>query len=397
MSKAKELYGSPWTVPEYIIVLHHYFKHKGEPRHHLRDYVQELSRLMGRTPASINMRLENFQSLDESVVGKKRKGLGHIKGRGREIFDEWSKKQDSLRDCAQLLLNELATSTRTSLFEPDAVRIPKAFGQYELMDPIGDGSFGSVYSCAHLRTGLPYAIKIVRTDRISDVEVLSRFRREIKALKAFTHPNVIKLHEDNLEEERDFPAFIMDLARCSLGEHVEETFSEKPTGTDRPLLPFDEAKDIFLTIARAVEAMHQNDPPLIHRDLNPNNILRMPDGKWVVADFSLVKFRRGAVMTTTFATQSRRGGHGTQGYTAPEQWQDFSKADERADVYSLGVLIWELFSPAWPPMERGSLMLPEKLDVVVLTATDRHKDVRYSSVAKLLTAFEKATPEVSAG
>jgi serine/threonine protein kinase len=116
----------------------------------------------------------------------------------------------------------------------------------------------------------------------------------------------------------------------------------------------------------------------------------MADGKWVVADFSLVKFRRGAVMTTTFATQSRRGGHGTQGYTAPEQWQDFSKADERADVYSLGVLIWELFSPAWPPMERGSLMLAEDLEAVVLTATDRYRDVRYSSIPKLIAAFEQA-------
>lgn len=203
------------------------------------------------------------------------------------------------------------------------------------MDSIGDGGFGSVYSCVHTKSGDAFAIKIVRTDRIRDDEVLSRFRREIKALKAFNHPYVIRLHDDNLDRERDFPAFVMDLASCSLGDYVEESLAGQRATAERPRLPHEEAKVIFRTVAEAVEAMHCNASPLIHRDINPNNVLRMPNGDWVVADFSLVKFRQAAIVTTTFATQSRRGGHGTQGYTAPEQWQDFSKADERADIYSL--------------------------------------------------------------
>lgn len=393
MPKPSDIYGKPWSEREYIIVLHNYMLHRDEPRHHLRDYVKDIANMLGRSVGAVVMRMENYASLDPEET-QHRKGLVNISALGRKVFSDWFPKEEALRACAEVLIRDTRAADQPSLFDPEPVRLPWAFGKYDLLDPIGDGAFGSVYSCVNSDDQKVYAMKIIKTDKIADFEVLGRFRREIKALKALSHPNVIAIHEDNLDEQHDFPAFIMDLAESSLSEFLEKRLGGVPAGTNRPTLPQAETVAILKSVINAVQTLHENKPPLIHRDLNPNNILRMSDGRWVLADFSLAKFLPTAVVTTTFATASHQG-WGTDTYTAPEQWQDFKRTDQRADVYSLGVLIWEMLSPSWPPFDRSCLMLPKAIEAVVLKATERSRDLRHPSVQQLWDDFHKALDAAS--
>ena len=393
MSKPSEIYGKPWSEREYIIVLHYYILHRGEPRHHLRDYVKEVADLLGRTVGSVVMRMENYASLDPGESSR-RKGLVNVSTLGEKVFKEWFSQEGTLKACAEVLIRDTRGTEQPTLFDPEPVRMPRALGKYDLLDLLGDGGFGSVYSCVNSEDQKAYAIKIIRTDKITDPEVLGRFRREIKALKTLSHPNVIQIHEDNLDEQRDFPAFVMDLAKSSLSMFLEDRLGGQPAGDKRPVLPASEAIALLKAVMTAAQALHESRPALIHRDLNPNNILLMPDGRWVLADFSLAKFLPTAVVTTTFATGSHQG-WGTDTYTAPEQWQDFKRTDQRADIYSLGVLIWEMMSPSWPPFDRSCLMLPGALEAVVLKATQRSRELRQSSVKQLVAELSDAVQPMS--
>ena len=128
----------------------------------------------------------------------------------------------------------------------------------------------------------------------------------------------------------------MDLASHSLTSFVEET--AKASGrNERPAVTGEAAALIVLAACDAVAVLHGNKPRLIHRDINPNNLL-LRQGTWMLADFGLAKFLSTAPISTLFRT-STGPGPGTQWFTAPEQYRRFLDADERADIYSLGVLI----------------------------------------------------------
>jgi hypothetical protein len=384
-TKASELYGKPWSKREYIIVLYHYFEHRGESHDDSSSYVQNLASIMGRTPASVAMRLHNFESLDPEVT-KNRTGLQNIGPLGRDVFFYWFQKLDVLKECGEEYTREAKAASTPTLFDPDPVQMPLAFGKYEPLDEIGDGGFGKVFSCIDSTTGKHYAIKIIRTDLIADKEVLARFKREINVLKAIHHPNVIRIHEDNLAVEPHYPAFVMDLGEWSLRLYLDRNRGDSWQLDQKPLPSPDEARRIIEQILDGIEALHENTPAVVHRDIKPENVLRLADGTWAIADFGLAKFLPPSVVSTSFNTGSRKA-MGTSGYAAPEQFKDFRSACHTADIYSLGVLIWELFSPAWGQLDRSDTELPEPLEKVVLKATEKKPENRQSSVAKLRSDF----------
>jgi serine/threonine protein kinase len=257
-----------------------------------------------------------------------------------------------------------------------------------LLDHIGDGGFGHVFSCIEVETSQLYAIKIIRAERVGEREVLHRFHREMRALKHIQHPNVIRLHEDNLETEADFPSFIMDLADITLHSYIGDTVPPGD-GEDRRNLPIEEAATIFRSVLSAADALHSHNPAIAHRDINPSNILRLPNGVWVLADFSLAKFMTPTGVTSSFATQTKAA-WGTGLYAAPEQYRDFRTSDARSDIYALGILIWDLFSSGWPPFERETPLLPTPLIRLFRKCTERLPSSRYATVAELASDFEAA-------
>lgn len=387
MTTPEHLYGRPWSEAEFLIVLHYYFKHHDDPKHERTPFVQELSRTLGRTVSSILMRMENYASIDPTVQ-ETRVGLIHINEFGRRLFEKWKDQPDALGLTAGVLIRQAEQRDVPTLFNPSPIRIPKAFDRYELVDQLGGGASGLVFSCIDTQTGNAFAIKIIHSHIVQDAEMFHRFLREIRALKSINHRNVITLHQDNLESERNFPAFVMDLATHSLTGYLEEMRRRQNT-RKRPILQFNESEAIILSAMDAVEALHINQPKLIHRDVNPNNLLLLPDGRWVLADFGLAKFLSTAPVSTSFQTTTHRG-WGTMWYTAPEQYDDFMNSTEQTDVYSLGMLIWELFSTTAPPPSDRDLGLPERLASLHLRATDRDPKKRHSGINELRREFVKA-------
>jgi len=391
MAKVEQLYGKPWSEREYIITLHYYFQNRDMPRHAASPFILDLAKLLGRTPASIVMRMENFASIDPDASGA-RKGLGNGGPRCEEIFYDWYERPDHLASCAELLIREATPLPEFTLFDaPEPVALPKAFSRYELLDSVGQGGFGCVFSCVDIESGVQRAIKIIRAENQLDREALHRFSREIRILGSVRHPNVIRLHECNLESEEFFPAFVMDFANCSLTQHLE---SARKTGRERPRLIPDEARHIFRSVSSGVNTLHKAN--VIHRDINPNNVLLLPDGTWVLADFGLAKFIDSAATVSTFVTRTHAG-WGTAYYAAPEQYRDFKRTDERTDIYALGMLLWELFTNAWPPPERDQTGLPGQLASIFIKATERDVSARYQSVDDLLLDFESALDRIAEG
>lgn len=375
MPDVAELYGKPWSRTEYLIVLSTYFRTRGESNDAIERAIHDTSHAIGRTNRSVGMRLANFASIDPKVRNTKR-GLDHVDQKCRTYFSEWCDRLEVLHELAAALRSDLAGGEGT-LFDLHRVRLPYAFRRYELGDLIGEGAFGAVYSCIDAKTEESRAIKILRLDRIAEASMVHRFRREIKILRKAQHRNVIGLHEDNLDSEERFPAFVMDLADCSLPQYVHD-LAQREGRTLRPLLTAHEASAILSDVMLGVSALHDHNPPIIHRDINPNNILRMPDGRWVIADFTLSKFLLGT--STTYVTATTTRGWGTMYYAAPEQWRDFKAVDHRCDIYALGAVIWDLFTSAFPPRHDPDLQLPPEIETIVRKAmarepSDRHRDV----------------------
>lgn len=392
MKKPAELYGQPWRRRDLLIALHAYFANRDKPAHVTAPWILKVAEILGRTPASVLMRMANFASLDPATPSQ-REGL--VKGGPLcvRVFEEWSRKQAELAATARFLVEEETDSAneKFDLFNPEPVRLPRAFGKYELLDPVGAGSYGSVYSCISAEGTEPLAIKVIKLEAILDKETVHRFYREIRALKSIRHPNVIRIYEDNLDSEEKFPAFVMDLALCNLREFVAKITRGGPRDPEeRPRIGADTASKIMLAMFAAVEVLHQHQPPIIHRDLNPNNILLLPDGRWVLADFGLAKFLHVDPVATAFATGTTHVGIGTAYFAAPEQYRSLRNCGPQTDIYALGMLIWDLFSVNWPEPDRSDLGLPPALEPVFRKAAHRNVSSRYQSVEELRLEFVSA-------
>jgi serine/threonine protein kinase len=386
-NEPKYVYGTKWSEKEYIIVLDAYYKYKGEPTHADSPFVQRLSKVMGRTVHSITYRLQNYASIDPEEQNPRRKGKEHITVFGRRMFIKWSENKDTLRATAEAFMRQEEEALTPNLFNPNPQRIPITFhNSYELLDQIGQGGFGIVLSCLNINDGFVYALKIIDTSRISNTDCLKRFSREIKALKAINHPNVIHIYEDNLEKESSFPGFVMDLAECDLTKYMAEKAKRNNNNNARPVLAKTEASTIFLSILDAIEAMHEAKIPVLHRDLNPNNILRMFDKTWTLADFSLAKFIPPEPVSVSYATRSNVS-MGTPPYMAPEIYGSLKNASFQSDIWSLGWLMWELFSSEGPfPREKPS-GLPENMESAFLKAVQHKPNDRFKSVREMRHAF----------
>jgi serine/threonine-protein kinase len=394
MSNARELYGAKWREREHIVVLNAYFMYKGEAQHADSAFIQELSRVLGRTPHSILYRLQNYASIDPEETDPRRKGKAHVTEWVRRFFMDWSCKRESLSDAAEAFLRDLGAETEPDLFSSPP-RIPITFHNYELLDEIGRGGFGVVLSCLDTKTQRTYAIKVIDGARLYDVDSLHRFRREIRALRSVRHDNVIRIYDDNLEIERGYPAYVMDLAECDLPQYLRRLADERTDPCQRPVLPFAEAKHLLLSVMAGAQALHEAAIGMIHRDINPNNILRMLDGRWVLADFSLVKFLPLKPVSTSFSTETRAS-LGTSHYAAPEQYLDLKNADRRSDIHALGWLIRDLFSSEGPYPRRHPSGLPVILERVFLKATEYAIDDRYQSLVEMKNDVEIALDELAA-
>ena len=214
-------------------------------------------------------------------------------------------------------------------------------GRYRLDHLLGEGGMGAVWAATHLLTHKRVAIKLLKGE-IASPETLRRFVREARAASAVRHPNVVEIH-DILTLDDSSPAMVMDLLEGeTLAQYLERT----------EVIPLAELATIMAPVFSAVGSAHAAG--IVHRDLKPENIFlaRLGDGRVEpkVLDFGIAKLMPlGEKMDTAGAASTRTGAVlGTPYYMAPEQAFGEKDLDARADVWALGVILYECSSGRRP-------------------------------------------------
>ncbi|MHB8750155.1 MAG: protein kinase domain-containing protein [Aggregatilineales bacterium] len=274
--------------------------------------------------------------------------------------------------------------------------MPDLIGQridtYEIVALLGTGGMAEVYHARQtLGTGVSrdVAIKLIYTRLASTPEYMARCRREAQTLMVLRHPHILKAFD--FGEYRDSVYLVTELL---VGGSLAQLMANGP-------LTFQMINQLLVQIGSALDYAHKQ--AVIHRDLKPQNVLLDGEGNAFLTDFGIAKLLR-----DTTALTDTKSGLGTPAYMAPEQWQG-GKIDGRADLYALGVILFEMITGALPfnadtpasmmyqhlqepPPSAHNLRpgLPSGIDAVLGKALAKDKEQRFSSANELVTAFKAA-------
>jgi predicted Ser/Thr protein kinase len=250
------------------------------------------------------------------------------------------------------------------------------FPQLEIVELLGRGGMGAVYKARQRGLDRFVALKILPPEVGRDATFAERFEREARALARLNHPHVVTVHDIGRTADGLY-YFIMEYVDGVNLRHALKAGSVAPQ----------EALAIVGQICDALQYAHDNG--VVHRDIKPENILLDRRGQVKIADFGLAKLlgnEADASLTHTHQVM------GTLRYMAPEQMEGTHHVDHRADIYSLGVLFYELLTGELPI---GRFAPPSKkvhidvrLDEVVLRALEKEPDLRYQQVSEVKTGVE---------
>lgn len=261
-----------------------------------------------------------------------------------------------------------------------------AFPQLEIHEWLGAGGMGRVFKARQPSLDRWVALKVLPADQAKDLEWAERFTREARALARLNHPNIVQVH--------DFGSVRMggQLQPYLLMELVDGVNLRQAMQTGS--LTAREALSIVPKLCDALQYAHEHH--VLHRDIKPENILINADGGVKIADFGLAKLRDETVPDFTLTQSGAR--LGTLAYMAPEQVERPQDVDHRADIYSLGVVFYEMLTGELPlgrfpaPSEcKGS---DPRLDGVVLRTLEKQRDKRFQNAADFKSGVESAGSSV---
>lgn len=213
---------------------------------------------------------------------------------------------------------------------------------YELLDRLGEGGMGQVFLARQLSLDREVAVKLVRRELLTEEWFLERLEREAHILARLRHPHLVTVH-DFLRLPEGGAAVVMELLE---GGSLRDRLRAAPAG-----LPLPESLAVARQVAAALAAAHAAG--VVHRDVKPENILLDPEGRVRVTDFGMaLSLLPGALRLSRTGSTA-----GTPGYLAPEHWTG-AAADHRVDVFSFGVLLYELLTGRLP---LGSFNAPRQL------------------------------------
>ena len=212
-----------------------------------------------------------------------------------------------------------------------------SIGHYHIVESLGKGGMGEVYVAEDTRLGRRVALKVLSRDLAIDADRRERFEREARAVAALNHPNIVTIY--SVEEADGVPFLTLELVE---GRTLDALI---PPGG----LPVDRLLAYAIPLADAVGAAHQRG--ITHRDLKPGNVMISDDGRVKVLDFGLAKLKESnASLAASLPTQELTGEGrivGTVAYMSPEQAEG-KPVDPRSDVFSLGVVIFEMATSQRP-------------------------------------------------
>jgi serine/threonine protein kinase len=266
---------------------------------------------------------------------------------------------------------------------PEAAPVPPAVPGYELLALLGKGGMGEVWKARQLSLGRVVALKVLPEKFARDGEFVRRFEKEATALAHLSHPNIVQIIDRG--QAGDHMYFTMELV---VGINLRELMNERR-------LPVREALRIGSQVARAIDYAHEEK--IVHRDLKPENVLVDARGHVKIADFGLAGMQGNAQNISLTATAVAMG---TVNYMAPEQRRDAKNVSHKADLYSLGVLLYELLTGELPlgrfktPSQRVPGLDPA-LDDVVVPLLETEPEARPARALDVAAALEELTPASS--
>ena len=266
--------------------------------------------------------------------------------------------------------------------------------RYEIIALIGEGGMANVYLANDRLANRQVAIKILRGEMASDAVALVRFQREANAAATLTHPNIIQIYDVGNDNNRHY--IVMEYVK---GRTLKQWLAA------RGALPVNEAVYVMRQITLGIQAAHEKG--IIHRDIKPQNVLVTDDGSIKITDFGIAMAQDALQLTVSDSVM------GSVHYLAPELAKG-EPATFRSDIYSLGIVFYELLSGDVPyradapvqvalkhlreemPLIRDlNPAIPQFIENIVIKATAKNKTNRYASCAELLYDLDRSEQVVT--
>jgi len=286
--------------------------------------------------------------------------------------------------------------------------IGKTLGKYRVISRLGTGGMSEVYKAYQPGLDRYVAIKVLHTFLASEKDFLTRFQREAKVAAMLRHPNIVRVHDFDVEAKAYY--MVMEFIEGpSLKTRLQELDEQDQ------LLPLEEVVRIISAVANALDYAHRHGT--VHRDVKPANIMFTQDEQVILMDFGIAKMVNVTGLTASGAMV------GTPAYMAPEQGMGRA-GDERADIYSLGVVLYQLVAGCLPfdaetpmgiilkhidepltPPTAINPSLPPGIEAVVMRALAKAPENRYRTAKELAADLKRAaagqpieqtTPELTA-
>ena len=263
----------------------------------------------------------------------------------------------------------------------------KIEGRYQISELIGVGGMANVYKATDLSDGKTVAVKVLREEFYENEELLRRFKNESKAIAMLSHPNIIEVYD---------VCFAHNM-RCIVMEYIDGITLKEYMEEQRPLA-WKETVHFILQILKALS--HAHSKGIVHRDIKPQNVMLLSDARIKITDFGIARFARSESHTITDRAI------GSVHYISPEQARG-DHTDQRADIYSIGVMLYEMLTGQVPfdadspvsvalkqieleaPLPRSiNPDIPTGLEEITLRAMEKEPDRRYQSADDMLKDIE---------
>ncbi len=260
-------------------------------------------------------------------------------------------------------------------------------GRYEIIEKIGAGGMAYVYKAKCRLLNRNVAVKILRDEFVNDEEFVKKFRRESQAAASLSHPNIVNVYDVGAEEVDGERIYYIVMEYIN-GKTLKGIIREKGK------LSLEETLDYSIQIAEALEHAHKNH--IVHRDIKPHNIMITEDGRVKVTDFGIARAATASTVTNTSNVI------GSVHYFSPEQARG-GYTDEKSDIYSLGIVIYEMITGKVPyegdspisvalkhiqeevlPPRSIDPTIPVSLENIIMKCVKKSQLDRYNNASELL-------------